>query len=159
MSLFKETKKEVPQISTASLPDIVFILLFFFMVVTKMRETSPKVKVKLPNATELTKMENKQLNCMLFIGKPTDRYAEKYGSAPRLQLNDQIGTTDDIPKFLYDFKEPILESNKNKVVASLRVDGEDVKMGIVEDVKVTLRKNDQRKVNYSARPGGPKPGQ
>ena len=61
MSLFKKEKKEVPAISTASLPDIVFILLFFFMVVTKMREISPKVQVKLPAATELTKMEPKQL--------------------------------------------------------------------------------------------------
>lgn len=36
----KDGKRETPAISTASLPDIVFMLLFFFMVSTTMREVS-----------------------------------------------------------------------------------------------------------------------
>ena len=60
MSKFKKGEgKGMPAISTASLPDIVFMLLFFFMVTTVMREETLKVKNHLPEATEVKKMEKK----------------------------------------------------------------------------------------------------
>ena len=151
MSLFKKEKKEVPSISTASLPDIVFILLFFFMVVTKMREISPKVQVKLPAATELTKMEPKQLHSRVYVGVPTEKYAAKYGTAPRLQLNDQLATPTDIPLFVANVKDK-LGSKAGDLRVCLRVDG-NVTMGIVTDVKTELRKVRQYAIAYSARPG------
>ena len=74
MSKFrKKGGKSTPAISTASLPDIIFMLLFFFMVVTVMRESELKVQVQVPQATELTKLEQKSLVNYIYIGKPTKK--------------------------------------------------------------------------------------
>ena len=73
MSKFRKKKKGLPALSTASLPDIVFMLLFFFMVTTKMRETSLLVDTpRLPSATEVKKLENKSLVSTIYVGKAKD---------------------------------------------------------------------------------------
>ena len=140
----------MPAISTASLPDIIFMLLFFFMVVTVMRESELKVKVLVPEATELTKLEQKSLVNYIYIGKPTKNYQEIYGTSPRLQLGDKISDIKDIPLFLEQFKAGVNEQLHSRITSSIRVDGE-VTMGIVQDVKTELRKQGQLRVNYSAR--------
>ncbi len=151
MSKF-ETKrgKTLPEISTASLPDIIFILLFFFMVVTVMRETEIKVKNKLPQATELTKLVKKSLVSYIYIGSPVGNYAKLLGNAPRIQLNDAFYTKDDIGQFVAVEREKLAENRQPYMIFSLRVDV-DVTMGIISDVKTELRKADALKLNYSAR--------
>lgn len=139
-----------PGISTASLPDIIFILLFFFMVVTKMRDSTIKVTVNTPFATELTKLEEKSLINYLYIGRPMDQYRELYGTKPRLQLGDKFANINEIPLFLENFKVKVPENKRSRITCSLRVDGT-VTMGIVQDVKTQLRKLGQLKINYSAK--------
>ena len=152
MSKFtKKRGKSSPAISTASLPDIIFMLLFFFMVVTVLRDASLMVKVSTPKATELTKLQEKSLVNYLYIGKPTDQYKEQYGTSPRLQLGDKFATVADIPIFLEKHKIKVPENKRPRITSSLRVDGE-VTMGIVQDIKTQLRKSNQLKVNYSAKP-------
>ena len=96
----KKRGKSTPEISTASLPDIIFILLFFFMVVTVMRETTLKVWNRLPQATELTKLERKSLVSYIYIGAPIPKYQPQLGTASRIQLNDQFATVKDIASFV-----------------------------------------------------------
>ncbi len=152
MSKFtKKRGKASPAISTASLPDIIFMLLFFFMVVTVMRSSDRLVDVIVPEATELTKLEKKSLVNQIYIGKPKDQYRDIYGTSPRIQLNDKISDEDDIPIFLEKHKIKVPENQRSKITSSLRVDGE-VTMGIVQDVKTALRKANQLKINYSTRP-------
>ncbi len=87
----KAGKREMPELNTSSLPDLVFAFLFFIMMVTTIREVSPKVQYsQLPNATELTKLEEKSLVTYIYLGKPTVSYQAKYGTKPAIQLNDQI---------------------------------------------------------------------
>ncbi len=151
MSKFsKKRGKTSPAISTASLPDIVFMLLFFFMVVTVLRDAELKVQVTTPTATELTKLEKKSLVNYLYIGRPLKQYHAVYGTAPRMQLGDKFATVGDIPIFLEKHKIKVPENQRQAITSSLRVDGE-VTMGIVQDVKTTLRKSGQQKVNYSAK--------
>ena len=151
MSKFtKKRGKASPTVSTASLPDIVFMLLFFFMVVTVLRDAELKVKVSTPYATELTKLEEKSLVNYLYIGRPVEKYRELYGTKPRLQLGDKFANIVDIPLFLEKHKIKVPESRHGQITSSLRVDGE-VTMGIVQDVKTQLRKSGQLKVNYSAK--------
>ena len=91
MSKFsKKRGKAAPEVSTASLPDIIFMLLFFFMVVTVLRDAELKVKVSTPYASELTKLEEKSLVNYLYVGKPLQKYTNVYGTKPRLQLGDKI---------------------------------------------------------------------
>ena len=151
MSKFaKKRGKSLPAISTASLPDIVFMLLFFFMVVTKLRDSELKVKISTPFATELTKLEEKSLVNYIYIGRPIERYRAVYGTKPRMQLGDKFAEIGEIPLFLERFKVKVPEPQRPKITSSLRVDG-DVTMGIVQDVKTQLRKSNQLKVNYSAK--------
>ncbi len=152
MSMFKKKRgKTSPAISTASLPDIIFMLLFFFMVVTKLRDSELKLTVNTPQATELTKLEKKSLVNFIFVGKPVKKYQAKYGTSPRIQLGDKFAEIDEIPKFIEEFKLGLDEKVRPAVITSLKIDGETT-MGIVTDVKTELRKSGQLKVNYSAKP-------
>ena len=151
MSKFsKKRGKSDPAISTASLPDIIFMLLFFFMVVTVLRDAELKVRVVTPYASELTKLEEKSLVNYLYIGKPTKQYQATYGTKPRLQLGDKFSEVRDIPLFLEKHKVKVPEAKRPRITSSLRVDGQ-VTMGVVQDVKTQLRKSGQLRVNYSAK--------
>lgn len=151
MSKFsKKRSGTTPSISTASLPDIIFILLFFFMVVTVMRTAELKVRVITPSVTELTKLEEKSLVNYLYIGRPIQKFQSLYGTKPRLQLGDKFAELNEIPLFLEKHRVKVPESKRPRITSSLRVDG-DVTMGIVQDTKTQLRKSGQLKVNYSAK--------
>lgn len=151
MSKFKKKQGNAsPGISTASLPDIVFMLLFFFMVVTKLRNSEMMVSQNTPSITELTKLEEKSLVNFINIGKPMPKYQSIYGTKPRIQLGDKIANENDIPLFLEKHKLTLPEGRHPGITTSLKVDG-DVTMGIITDVKTTLRKSGQLKINYSSK--------
>lgn len=137
-------------ISTASLPDVVFMLLFFFMVTTVMRETSLKVMITVPSATEIKKLEKKSLVSYIYVGKPQQILQNIYGTEPRIQLNDQFATSDDIRDFVSSEREQMDESEQKQMTVSLKID-EKTKMGIVTDIKQELRKASALKINYSSR--------
>lgn len=149
----KKGGKALPPVSTASLPDIVFMLLFFFMVATVMRETELKVQVRYPQATELQKLEKKSLVSYIYIGSPTGNYREQYGTAPIIQLNDEFVNREEyksaIAVFIQNERAKVDEKLIPQMTTSLRVDKE-VKMGIITDVKQELRKVNSLKINYSA---------
>jgi biopolymer transport protein ExbD len=151
MSKFrKKGSKEVPAISTASLPDIVFMLLFFFMAATSMREVSLKVVVKMPEASEIKKLEKKSLVSFIYVGKPNKMYEKKFGSEPRIQLNDALKDISDIGQYLVSEREKQNENDIPFMTTSLKVDGE-TKMGVITDIKQELRRSDALKINYSTR--------
>ena len=151
MSRFKKSSgKELKQINTASLPDIVFMLLFFFMVTTVMRETNLKVAVIVPEATEIKKLEKKSLVRVIYIGKPTRNLQKTFGSEPRIQLNDAFATPDDIRDFVTSEREQMDENDQKQMTVSLKID-EKTSMGIVSEVKQELRKASALKINYSSR--------
>ncbi len=151
MSKFrKDDGKELPPISTASLPDIVFMLLFFFMVSTTMREVTLKVKMHLPEATELSKLEKKSLVSYIYIGEPLPSFQKTFGKAPRIQLNDQFATVDEVQDFIIAEREARDEAEQPFMVTSLKID-ENTRMSIVGDVKQELRKSAALNINYSSR--------
>ena len=151
MSKFrKDSKKDTPGISTASLPDIVFMLLFFFMVTTVMRETTIMVQQSLPQATEIQKLEKKSLVSYIYIGSPVERMQAIYGTKARIQLNDAFATVDDIPQYITAERTARDEKEVPFMTTSIKAD-QDTKMGIVTDVKQELRKANALKINYSTR--------
>lgn len=141
----KDSGKELPAISTASLPDIIFMLLFFFMVTTVMRETELIVKVKLPQATEVQKLEKKSLVSYIYVGIPSKA---QFGTESRIQLNDRFATVNDIISFVESERQARDEADRNMISTSLKVD-KDTRMGIVSDIKQELRKASAFKMNYS----------
>jgi biopolymer transport protein ExbD len=146
----RKGKGGMPEISTASLPDIIFMLLFFFMVTTTMRETTIMVQQKLPKATEVKKMERKSLVSSISIGSPILALQGMYGSEPRIQLNDAYAKVTDIRDYITAEREKMDERERPLMTVSLKVDIK-TKMGIIIDVKQELRKASALKINYSTR--------
>jgi biopolymer transport protein ExbD len=130
--------------------DIVFMLLFFFMVSTTMRETEMMVRVKLPEATEVAKLEKKSLVSYIFIGPPARQYQGVFGTDSRIQLNDSFKSLVDIRDFISSERDALSEADRTFLTTSLKVD-EETRMGIVTDVKQELRKASALKISYSAR--------
>ena len=152
MSKFKKNKKsKLAPISTASLPDIVFMLLFFFMVTTVMRETEMLVENILPQATEVKKLERKSLVSYIYIGSPKgNNRKSKYGKEAKIQLNDAYARVADIQAFIIAERETRAEEEVPLLTTSIKADV-NVKMGIVSDIKQELRKSQAYKINYSTR--------
>ena len=141
----KDGKRETPAISTASLPDIVFMLLFFFMVSTTMREVTLMIQNNLPQATQIAKLEKKSLVSNIYVGKPTLQYQKAYGTEPRIQLNDKFATLEDVGAFVAAEREA-----RNSITNNLKIQSETT-MGIVTDIKQELRKANSLRINYGAR--------
>jgi biopolymer transport protein ExbD len=143
-------KKEVPAITTASLPDIMFMLLFFFMVSTTLRENELKITQKLPDATEITKLEKKSLVSYIYVGSPRKEWQGQLGTESRIQLDDNFATVNDLRGYIAGEWEKRNEADRPKMTVSLKAD-EKTKMGIITEIKQELRKAEALKINYSAR--------
>ncbi len=150
MAKFNKKKKGVPAVSTASLPDVVFMILFFFMVSTSMREVEMKVENTIPSASETVKLENKSLTSYIYVGPPTKALKNQFGDAPRIQLNDAYATANEIQAFVAAERSNLDETERNGMTISLKID-EDTRMGIVTEVKTALRRAEAYQVSYAAK--------
>ena len=151
MSKFKnKEKRTVPQPPSGSLSDIVFMLLFFFMVTTTMRETENKVNILLPEASEIVKLDRKDLTSYINIGTPVRHLQNQYGTDSRIQLNDSFKTVDEIRDFIAAERDAMSEADRSFMTVAIKAD-ESTRMGIVTDVKQELRKCSALKIMYTAR--------
>lgn len=148
MSKFKNKKKgDLPAISTASLPDIVFMLLFFFMVATVMRDNSLKIENVLPSADQVEKLE-KDRTMFIYAGKPSESY-KSFGTEPKIQINDAFANITDVKPAVFEFIAGTREELKDKIVVGLKVD-KNTNAGLVSDIKQELREANALKVMYIA---------
>ncbi|MEI6864877.1 biopolymer transporter ExbD [Flavicella sp.] len=153
MSKFGKKKKGLPAINTASLPDIVFMLLFFFMVTTTMRQTDLVIKKpQLPSATEVKKLEHKSLVSTIYVGKARPEDQAKYGSGDKIQLNDKIATINDIANFIYSEQEKHNPEEIPYMTTSIKADIT-CGVGTIHDIRMALRDINALKVSYSTRRG------
>ena len=142
----------MPELNTSSLPDLVFAFLFFIMMVTTIREVTPKVSFSnLPTATELTKLEEKSLVTFIYVGKRNKEYREMYGSNSAIQLNDQVTQNPTaVYSYLKQSQSKIKDERRNLMQVSLKAD-KDTKMNIISQIKEELRRADALNLSYSAR--------
>lgn len=151
MSKFrKDGKKESPGINTSSLPDIVFMLLFFFMVATKMRDPKVLVKTTVPTVSEVEKIVKKSWINHILVGPPTD--TEKWGTSPRIQFDDKFGTVEEVQRYITLKKNEHPEAIRDYLTTAIKAD-KTVKMGLIQDIKQELRKINSLKLLYSAGEG------
>ena len=149
MSKFKKQKKGLPAISTASLPDIVFMLLFFFMVSTTMRETDLLLKKPvLPTASEVKKLEQKSLVSTIYIGKSKDNRI----SGDKIQVNDKIIDVKDIPNFIFTERSLRSEDEVKYMTTSIKAD-KGANVGTILDIKEQLRDINALKISFSTTKG------
>lgn len=144
--------KETPGLNMGSMSDIIFMLLFFFMVITTMRESTLFVKINVPQGTEVSKLEKKSLVSYINIGVPQPKYQSKFGTEPRIQLNDQIAEVSDIMAFVESEKASRDESDRPFITTAIKAD-EEVRMGVISDIKQELRNAGAFKLFYNARKG------
>ncbi len=153
MSKFSKKKSgELPPVSTASLPDIVFMLLFFFMTVTVMKDSSLKVVNVLPNANEIKKLEKKDRVVYIYVGKPTREYQKVFGTEPKIQLNDKFANPSDVGDYILAERAKKSQELQNVLTTALKVD-KNANMGLISDIKQELRKVNALKVNYTTYEG------
>ena len=146
----KAGKRELPPTNTASLPDLVFTILFFFMMVTSMREQTLHVIVRMPQATEIQKLEKKSLVSFVYVGRPSGEYVAKVGSEPRLQLNDKFAEVSEVGAYIGQEKSSMKEEDQPFMTVSIKADFE-TNMGLITDLKQALREAYALKISYSAR--------
>ncbi len=153
MAKFNKKKSgELPAVSTASLPDIVFMLLFFFMTVTTMKDSTLLVENTLPNASEVKKLEKKDRVLYIYVGKPTREYQKVFGTEPKIQLNDKYASVSEVGDYILQERAKKPQELQNVLTTALKVD-KDANMGLIADIKQELRKVNALKVNYTTYEG------
>jgi len=148
----KKKDGDLPAVSTASLPDIVFMLLFFFMTVTTMKDSSLMVENTLPVASEVKKLEKKDRVLYIYVGKPTQQYQKVFGTEPKIQLNDKFASISEVGPFILQERAKKAQELQNVLTTAMKVD-KDANMGLISDIKGELRKVNALKVNYTTYEG------
>ena len=143
----KKESREMPEMNTSSLPDLIFTILFFFMIVTTMREVTLQVKLTVPQGTELEKLEKKSAVSYIYVGPPTDALRAQMGSSTRIQLNDRYAEPREVMDFVAQERQGM--ANQAEQVISIEADSK-TQMGIITDIKEVLRKSWALRINYSA---------
>ena len=139
----------MPAINTASLPDIIFMLLFFFMSVTSLKEVTYKVKITPPGATELVKLEKKSLVRYIYVGTPTEEFRKAFGSETRIQLDDAFADVGQLEDYIVRERSAMKEDEQNLMTISIKAD-QDTRMGVIADIKQALRRAYALKISYAA---------
>ena len=140
-SMFHQSRRSVPSLNVASMPDLIFTVLFFFMIVTHMRSDEVKVRLQVPAGVEVQKLANKQAVVNIYIGKQGEKWA--------VQMNGNIVAPADIPASIEHIRSGLSAENQCRLTVSLRVDKK-APMGLVSEVKRNLQQAYALKINYSA---------
>ncbi len=149
MSRFRRPSREVPGLNLASLPDLIFTVLFFFMIVTHMRQLTPQVRYEVPQGTEIGKDVSKSGLISILIGHPVDTQGNETGQETRIQINDQLVRIDQIEAAIEEARSQMSDDERQHLTVSIRADRQ-TEMGVINDVKQALRRAGALNINYSA---------
>lgn len=149
MSLFRRRPRQVPRLNTASLPDLIFTVLFFFMIVTHMRKVTLKVEFQVPQGKELTRLTKKSAVSYIYIGKPVRDLQGQYGDSTVIQLNDKYASVAEVVDYISNEKKRMSAEDQQLMTVSIKAD-KHTKMGVITDVKQALRQAKALRINYSS---------
>ncbi len=145
MNIYRRASHQVPGLNTAALPDLIFTVLFFFMIVTHMRKVELKVKYQVPAGTELSRLTKKSTVTYIYIGRGVGGSDTKM----RVQLNDKLSEVSDIVDYIVEERKRMSPEDVGKMTVSIKADRQ-ADMGLVTDVKQALRQANALRINYSA---------
>lgn len=149
MKIFRARNHEIPALNTASMPDLIFSILFFFMLVVHMRKTNVHVKYQVPMATEVSRMYNNSNIQYVYIGRPINNLGEIVGDNIVVQLNDHITTIPKIKNYLVELSNALPPEQRKQLSISIKAD-RNVDMGTIIDLKQSLREANVLNVNFTA---------
>lgn len=149
MSMFSHRRHQVPGLNTASLPDLIFTVLFFFMIVTHMQKDVVKVKYRVPQGTELTRLTKKTAVTYIYIGHPSTKVQNSGKYNTRVQINDKFVSIDKIADYVSAEQARMSPEDRRQMTVSIKAD-KDTPMGIITEVKQALRLANATRITYSA---------
>ncbi|MBR5084789.1 MAG: biopolymer transporter ExbD [Prevotella sp.] len=149
MSIIQRKRRRLPDLNTAALPDLIFTVLFFFMIVTHMRNVPVKVTTKVPQGTQLAKLVKNSSTIYVFVGKAVPGIKTSSTDSVVVQVNDKIVAIPEMADYLAAEREKMSPEEQEQLTVSVKID-RDVPMGVVTDVKMALRKAGTLKVHYAA---------
>ena len=147
--MFHRNNHEVPALNTSSLPDLIFTVLFFFMIVTHMRDVELKVRYEVPQGTELQKLTHKSAVIYIYVGRGSTASHHTDGEDMQIQLNDRIATIDDIKSYIEKERASMSPEDQARMTVSIKAD-RDTPMGQLADIKRMLQQSFALKIHYSA---------
>ena len=149
MIIQRRKERRQPELNMSSLPDLIFTVLFFFMIVTTMRSVPVKVAYRTPEGTMITKMKKKESTIYLFIGKSMNKGKKTGGDSFFVQVNDRLMPPNQVGAYVQSFKDNLLPDEQEEMMVAMKID-KDAPMGLVNEVKMQLRKVGALKVHYAA---------
>ncbi len=149
MSRFRRRKQEVPGLNLASMPDLIFTVLFFFMIVTHMRQDDIHVRFTVPQGTELEKTAHRGNVVYIYIGRPIDSTAPGDHAETRIQVGSRIVSIGQLPEAVAEEREQMSTEDRRNMIVNILADGQ-TDMGLISDVKQALRQAGALRINYVA---------
>lgn len=140
-SIFRRSSHDMPGLNLASMPDLIFTVLFFFMIVTHMRHDDVKVRYQVPAGTEVQKLQQKSAVINIYIGEG------------KIQVNNQLTDVEHLPQLIEAERKKLSEDNAERLTVSLKAD-KHTPMGIIADVKEALQRSFALRINYSGTTAG-----
>ena len=132
----------VPTLNMASMPDLIFTVLFFFMIVTHMRTETPRLAIDVPQGTDLTKPQHRRYITTLYVGKDD-------AGDTQIQLGVNIIPLEDVGSVIGQLKNRLNDDDAEYFTVNIRAD-KGTKMGIITDIIQQLRKVGALKIRYNA---------
>ena len=149
-SMFHDRRRQgVPTLNVASMPDLIFTVLFFFMIVTHMRSDEVKVRLEVPAGSEVKKLTGHPSIINIYIGRQGDRETRSLDNTWLVQLNGDLVSPSEIPARINAIRSKLSPENAERLTVSFRADRH-APMGLVSDVKQALQQAYALKINYSA---------
>jgi membrane protein len=149
MKFYRSRNHEIPALNTASLPDLIFSILFFFMLVVHMRKATVHVKYQVPMATELSRLYNKSNIQYIYVGRPINNLGKVEGNEMVVQLNNNITTVPEIKRYLIQLSAALPPEQRKQLSVSIKADRH-ADMGTIMDIKQALREANVLNINFSA---------
>lgn len=153
MSKFRKNKRpEIPGITTASLSDLVFTLLFFFIILSNISDETLNVKVKYeePVATEYDIADKQAPYIYIYAGQAIDESLQDKNPNTVIQVNDQLVVVPELKSHFQQLKSGFSATEQARIIASIRAD-KDTPMQVIQDIETALREAKILKVNYTIR--------
>jgi len=146
--MFRRNSHKLPGLNLASMPDLIFTVLFFFMIVTHMRQDEVHLRYDLPAGTQVTKLQQKSALITVYVGPMQGAASKEY----HIQVNGKVVAVADVAKAVGAERQKLSAENQERLTVSLKAD-RNTPMGLIADVKKELQKAYALKINYSGRVG------
>lgn len=155
MIFFRRPRRYMPKLNMTSMPDLIFTILFFFIIVTRMQEVTLKVKYTVPEGTEITKQTKRTNVIHIYIGPPADWMQRFAGRKTQIQINDRFVSIEEITDYVAGKRRQMTPEEQETMTVVIKADRH-TSMKLITEVKQALRKAGALRISYSATTQGKK---